>query len=252
MEKILIDGQFDYIFLLAAVASVADTITRPLITHEINQNANLFILETIRTKKLTPKKVLFSSSAAVYGNNPVLPKKENSPIDPLSPYAIDKYATERFVIDYGKLYNIATVCTRFFNVYGPKQNPKSPYSGVLSLIERAFKTDNTFTIFGDGQQSRDFVYIEDVIRALIMLATSTAEHDVFNVATGSAVPLMDVFSEFEQAFNKQIKINFADERKGDIKHSVASIDKLKGLGYKPQFDINTGIEKYLRWDEING
>ncbi|WP_054735995.1 NAD-dependent epimerase/dehydratase family protein, partial [Secundilactobacillus similis] len=169
MNQLLLDWQFDYIFLLAAVASVADTIERPLETHEINQNANIDILETIRVKELKVKKILFASSAAVYGNNPELPKRENSPIDPLSPYAIDKFATERFVIDYGILYKIPTVCTRFFNVYGPKQNPKSPYSGVLSLISEATKNGELFSVFGDGKQIRDFVYVEDVIQALQIL-----------------------------------------------------------------------------------
>ncbi len=114
MSELLKDWKFDYIFLLAAVASVADTIVRPAETHIINQDANLNVLETVRINKLDVKKILFSSSAAVYGNNPELPKKETSPIDPLSPYAVDKFATERFVIDYGRLYDIPTVATRFF------------------------------------------------------------------------------------------------------------------------------------------
>ncbi len=114
MDALLIDWKFDYIFLLAAVASVADTIERPLETHEINQNANVNILDAIRVNNLSIKKLLFASSAAVYGNDPELPKKESSHVDPLTPYAIDKFAMERFAIDYGILYNIPTVATRFF------------------------------------------------------------------------------------------------------------------------------------------
>ena len=169
MKDLLLKEQFDYIYLLAAIASVADSVARPYETHQINQEANIFILETIRQHKLPIKKVLFTSSAAVYGNNPELPKREDSTIDPLTPYAIDKFATERFVIDYGKLYNIPTVAVRFFNVYGPRQNPKSPYSGVLSLITQAAKHQAAFTIFGDGEQTRDFVFIKDVIQALCLL-----------------------------------------------------------------------------------
>ena len=169
MKELLVSKKPDYIYLLAAVASVADSVARPLETHEINQNANLFILETIRTNNLPVKKILFASSAAVYGDDPELPKQEISQIKPLTPYAIDKFATERFVVDYGQLYGLNTVCVRFFNVYGPKQNPKSPYSGVLSIISDAISQNKTFTLFGDGSQTRDFVFVGDVIQALLLL-----------------------------------------------------------------------------------
>ncbi|MGP4118054.1 NAD-dependent epimerase/dehydratase family protein [Levilactobacillus zymae] len=197
INELLVAWKFDYIYLLAAVASVADTIKRPRYTHEVNQNANLNILETVRVNKLAVKKIIFSSSAAVYGNNPVLPKSEKSAIDPLTPYAIDKYATERFVIDYGKLYGISTVATRFFNVYGPKQNPQSPYSGVLSLISKSIIENKVFNIYGDGQQTRDFIYIDDVIDALIILTThDSAVADVYNVATGEKNSLNTVINVF--------------------------------------------------------
>lgn len=182
MKDLLLEEQFDYIYLLAAIASVADSVARPYETHQINQEANIFILEIIRQHKLPIKKVLFTSSAAVYGNNPELPKREDSTIDPLTPYAIDKFATERFVIDYGKLYNIPTVAVRFFNVYGPRQNPKSPYSGVLSLITECFKNQQVFTLFGDGEQTRDFIFIQDVLLALhLIMSNSQAVHEVYNV-----------------------------------------------------------------------
>lgn len=208
MSNLLVEWNFDYIFLLAAVASVADTIERPMETHEVNQNANLNILETIRTKHLKIKKLHFASSAAVYGNNPELPKKETSPIEPLSPYAIDKYATERFVIDYGELYGIPTVVTRFFNVYGPKQNPKSPYSGVLSIITESLKNNRLFSMFGDGNQTRDFVFIKDVVRALIFLVSNDdAIFDVYNVATGHETSLNEVLVLLEKITDKKIVLN---------------------------------------------
>ncbi len=203
MADLLITNNFDYIYLLAAVASVADSIERPIETHAVNQNANLNILETIRKEKLTPKKIVFSSSAAVYGNGPELPKKETSSIDPMSPYAIDKFATERFMVDYGKLYGLPTVCTRFFNVYGPKQNPKSPYSGVLSIVSDCLVKNDVFTLFGDGSQTRDYVYIDDVVDALLILATtSDAKWDVYNVATGQSISLIDVIKAYEGASGK--------------------------------------------------
>lgn len=249
MSELLVKWKFDYIFLLAAVASVADTIERPWVTHEINQDANINILEVIRTEKLHPKKVHFASSAAVYGNNPELPKLEESVIDPLSPYAIDKYATERFVIDYGKLYDIPTVVTRFFNVYGPKQNPSSPYSGVLSLISHALKKNTQFSMFGDGEQTRDFVYVKDVINALqILMTTETAVHNVYNVATARPISLNEVIKNFEKIASTKLNVRYTDARVGDIKKSYANIDSIKRLGYTPMYDIEVGLKEY--WNSI--
>lgn len=247
MEGLLRREKFDYIYLLAAVASVADSVERPFETHQINQEANIFILDIIRKYKLTVKKILFSSSAAVYGSNPILPKAENSPIDPLTPYAIDKFATERFVIDYGRLYHIPTVAVRFFNVYGPRQNPKSPYSGVLSLISQSFKYHSVFTLFGDGKQTRDFVFVKDVIQALILLTKkSKVTNQVFNVGSGEHVTLLRVIAVYEEITNTKIKINFRSERVGDIKNSYANIDKLRAIGYVPQFTVDKGLQLYWK------
>lgn len=250
MRQLLVDWQFDYVILLAAVASVADTIERPLETHDVNQNANIFILDTIRTEHLKVKKILFASSAAVYGNNPELPKVETSPIDPLSPYAIDKFATERFVLDYGRLYDLPTTATRFFNVYGPKQNPQSPYSGVLSLIANAYKNRTTFTVFGKGDQTRDFVYVADVVNALILLMiTDDANGQVFNVATGVSTSLNDVINLFGEIARTDIIVNHATNRAGDIKHSIADVTNLRGLGYAPRYSLKQGLRNY--WESIN-
>ena len=139
MNRLLIENDFDLIFLLAAIASVADTIDRPFESHQVNQEANVRILETIRTNGLSPRRVIFASSAAVYGTLPDLPKTEVGPVQPATAYAIDKYASERFVLAYSTLYNIPAVAVRFFNVFGPRQNPASPYSGVLSIISSALK-----------------------------------------------------------------------------------------------------------------
>lgn len=248
MSNLLETWKFDYIFLLAAVASVADTIVRPAETHIINQDANLNILETIRTKKLPVKKILFSSSAAVYGNNPELPKKETSPIDPLSPYAVDKFATERFVIDYGRLYGIPSVATRFFNVYGPKQNPKSPYSGVLSIVLESLQNGEKFNLFGDGKQTRDFVFVEDVVQALLILAVDdSAAHDVFNVATGKETPLIDVINILVKLTGKDLKIVNMPSRDGDILNSFADVSKLRRLGFLPRYSLDVGLKRYYNF-----
>lgn len=246
MHDLLIKWNFDYIFLLAAVASVADSINRPLETHIVNQDANINIIDIVRTNDLHVKRILFASSAAVYGNNPILPKCENSSIiNPLSPYAIDKYATERFVISYGHLYNVPTVVTRFFNVYGPKQNPSSPYSGVLSLLSQAFKYNKTFTVFGDGEQQRDFIYVADVINALCLLVTKPQSlYNVYNVATETPMSLNKIIQIFQLITGKNINVRYANSRIGDIRYSYADIDKIKKLGFKPHFSIKEGLNKY--------
>lgn len=246
MSRLLVSEKFDYIVLLGAIASVADSVERPIETHSVNQEANINIYETIRRHKLRVKKVLFASSAAVYGDDPVLPKKETSNIVPLTPYAIDKFASERYAIIYGKLYGIPTVCTRFFNVYGPNQNPESPYSGVLSIIQNCLKNGKTFKLFGNGEQTRDFTYVDDVVDALLLLlSTSEAKWDVYNVATGKRTSLNSVIDSFEKATGKELDIVYAEKRKGDIKDSFADVTKLKGLGYMPKYDIESGLKKYL-------
>lgn len=247
MEKLLVSENFDYIVLLGAVASVADSVENPYATHLINQEANINIYEVVRRNKLKVRKILMASSAAVYGNNPELPKKETSSIEPLTPYAIDKFASERFAMIYGRLYNIPTVATRFFNVYGPKQNPNSPYSGVLSIIHNCLVNDKTFTVFGDGEQLRDFTYVDDVVRAVrLLLETEDVKWDVFNVGTGSTVTLNEVIKAFEKAMGKKLDVIYADKRKGDIKKSYADISKIRrAVSYKPKYDIISGLAEYI-------
>lgn len=249
MDKLLIEEQFDYIFLMAAIASVADTIERPLESHEVNQNANIHILETIRVNNLKIKRVIFPSSAAVYGNLPELPKREDGAVLPMTPYAIDKYASEKYVLAYSALYGIPTAVSRFFNVYGPRQNPKSPYSGVISILTSAMRDDKQFKIFGDGEQTRDFVFVNDVIQALLLLATSDdAIGNVYNVGTGSSISLNDTVKNYGEATNKTVNIEYLDERKGDIKYSSADITKLESLGYKAKYSVKAGLAEY--WTSI--
>lgn len=249
IKSLLIRHEFDYMYLLAAIASVADTVDHPYTTHYINQDANLFILETIRENNLHPKRILFSSSAAVYGDDKALPKKESSVIMPLSPYAIDKYSTERFVINYRNLYGLNTVATRFFNVYGPHQNPQSPYSGVLSIITDRLQTGNDFILYGDGEQTRDFIYVDDVVRALLILAKEkSAIGHVYNVATGVSTRLKDVVSILEKISGKRINITCSEARKGDIKFSSADVGRIKRIGYTSRVSIEDGLKEY--WNSL--
>ncbi|ATF41869.1 NAD-dependent epimerase/dehydratase family protein [Weissella paramesenteroides] len=249
MSYLLKKYNFNVIYLLAAIASVADTIKRPYESHQVNQEANLFIMETLRINKLFPERVLFSSSAATYGALPKLPKKEDGAVLPATPYAIDKYATERYILTYAHLYNIPTVAVRFFNVYGPRQNPKSPYSGVLSIVSHCLKQNVKFSLFGDGLQTRDFIYIKDVISALKLAETTDKMiGDVFNVATGSSHTLLDAIADLEMVSGKKLQIKKFEPRIGDIRDSKADISKLKSFGFRPKYTFSEGAKAY--WDSL--
>lgn len=250
MKSILKCNQFDYIYHLAAVASVADSVERPYETHQVNFESVLLLLELCRKYQSNLKRIVFSSSAAVYGDEPTLPKKEESVIRPLTPYAIDKFAAEQYVLDYYHLYGLPTSAVRFFNVYGPNQNPSSPYSGVISILVNCYekiiaKENVKFTLFGDGNQSRDFVYIEDVIQALLLVSEQDeALGKQFNVGTGVASSLNELITVIDQLLGINLEVEYQDEREGDIKYSIANIDRLKSLGYNPKFPLLSGMKKY--------
>ncbi|MGX7030460.1 NAD-dependent epimerase/dehydratase family protein [Vagococcus zengguangii] len=257
MKGLISSNKFDYIFHLAAVASVADSVERPVETHEVNYSSALNLLELVRVYQPTINRIVFASSAAVYGDDPVLPKTENSIINPLTPYAVDKYAAERTLLNAEKLFGIKTSATRFFNVYGPNQNPSSPYSGVISiLLDRVIKTKNgekvMFTLFGDGEQTRDFVFVEDVLDALLLVAESEETiGEVYNVGTAINTNLNTVISTLNEILNVKLDVIYQEARKGDIKDSYASIDKLKQLGYEPKFNIKQGLEKLVAHEMKN-
>ncbi len=251
MRKILAENTFDYIFHLAAIASVADSVERPVETHQVNFESVLMLLELVRKYQKNLKRLVFSSSAAVYGDEPTLPKQEESVIRPLTPYAVDKFAAEQYVLNYNHLYGLPTSAVRFFNVYGPNQNPESPYSGVISILVSQYKSliekgNANFKIFGDGSQSRDFVYVDDVINALLLVAThESAIGEHFNVGTGNPVTLNELISVINEMLGRQLPIKREAERLGDIRVSIADISKIQSIGYKPVQDINSGVRKYL-------
>lgn len=244
----LLDENFDFIYFLAAIASVADSVANPYSTHKINQEAVVDTLEYLRLNNLKPKRFLFTSSAAVYGNYPELPKKEDGRVQPLTPYAVDKYAAERFTLDYGDLYGLSTVAVRFFNVFGPRQNPDSPYSGVLSIVTKCLLEDKEFTLFGDGQQTRDFVYVKDIVNALIFISENPASHGVYNIGYGHQNSLLSVIRRYEKIAGRQLKLTFADPRSGDIAESLADVQKLTQLGFEAKWGLENGLQEY--WDYV--
>ena len=255
MTEIFEKYEFDYIFHLAAVASVADSVERPVETHIVNFDSVLTLLELSKEQKRL-KRFVFASSAAVYGDEPTLPKEEESVIRPLTPYAIDKFAAEKYVVNYYNLYKVPTSAVRFFNVYGPNQNPNSPYSGVISIMferyKNAMKADGSvFNIFGNGEQSRDFVFIEDVIQALNLVATSEESlGQVYNVGTNNSVSLNELIDVLNELFKLELSVEYKDERSGDIKHSLANIEKLKSIGYTPNYTIKSGLKKYVDYEKV--
>lgn len=248
MHHLLREYKFDYIFFLAAVASVADSVERPLETHAVNQEAVLDTLEFIHHNNLPLKRFLFTSSAAVYGNLPDMPKSETTRCQPLTPYAVDKYAAERFTIDYEGLYGVPTVAVRFFNVFGPNQNPDSPYSGVLSIITDKLKNNEVFNLYGDGSQTRDFIYVADVVKALRLVVTKTPKATVYNVAQGGETSLLDLIRMYEKVSGKKLKINKMPARKGDITKSIADISKIKSIGFKPDWPLERGLKAYWEYE----
>lgn len=251
METLLKQNQFAYIYHLAAVASVADSVARPVETHQVNFESVLSLLELVRQTQKNLKRLVFTSSAAVYGDELTLPKAEESIIRPLTPYAVDKFAAERYVLNYAHLYNVPTSAVRFFNVYGPKQNPNSPYSGVISILVDRYQRikageEVTFTLFGDGEQSRDFVFIKDVLQALHLVGTAKESiGEVYNVGTGKATTLNQLIQAMDEVLAMKLPVNYEPARSGDIKDSLANIKKIRNLGYKPNYSIIEGIREYL-------
>lgn len=258
MEQILLRYQFDYIFHLAAVASVADSLVRPLETHEVNANSTIHLLELAKKNQKNIKRIVFASSAAIYGDLPQLPKREDSAIKPLTPYAIDKYASESYLLNYGALCGIPASAIRLFNVFGPRQNPSSPYSGVISILMECYKKllrgeKTCFTCFGDGKQTRDFIFIDDVIQAILLIAQSPeAIGSFYNIGYGDATSLNEIISIMNDITNQNLVMVYEDERDGDIKYSYCSNEKLKKLGFEPKNTVYTGMEKYITFELGDG
>lgn len=252
IQELIMKEQFDIVIHLAAVVSVVETISNPIRSQAVNIDSTLNILEANRQYNKNLKKFIFASSAAVYGNTDSLPKQIETFIDPESPYAIEKYAGEQYTKLYNKLYKMPTTALRFFNIYGPRQDPSSPYSGVISIMHKKFHNDEVFTFFGDGEQTRDFVYVKDLVQAVsIVIDREEANGEIFNLGTGKQLSLLQMFDEFKKIYDKTIDYRFTDVRSGDIKHSYAQIDGLKTLGYTPKFSVEEGLGAYIKHTKHN-
>ncbi|WP_432723325.1 NAD-dependent epimerase/dehydratase family protein [Staphylococcus equorum] len=252
VQDLIKKEQFDIVIHLAAVVSVVETINNPIHSQKVNIDGTLNILEANRQYNENLKKFIFASSAAVYGNTKGLPKKVETFIDPESPYAIEKYAGEQYTKLYNKLYGLPTTALRFFNIYGPRQDPSSPYSGVLSIMHSKFQKDEAFKFFGDGEQTRDFVYVKDLVQAVsIVINSDNANGGIYNLGTSKPLSLLEMFDEFKKLYSKTIDYSFTEARSGDIKHSYAEIDDLKALGYTPKYSVEEGLKEYINYTDNN-
>lgn len=237
----------DGIFHEAALVSVFESVEKPEANHEINITGTMNVLLAARENKV--KRVLVASSAAIYGNDPALPKKEDMLPVPESPYALAKICDEYYLTVFHKLYGIETVSLRYFNVYGPRQDPSSMYSGVISKFNDVLAKGDQPMIFGDGLQSRDFVFVKDVARAnlLAMRSEMVGKGEVFNIATGRRVDLLELLSALGEVYGVRPEPVFKEERKGDVKHSLADVSKAKEvLGYEPKFTLVEGLRALAR------
>lgn len=238
----------DYVFHEAAVASVPKSVEDPLGTNDINLNGTLQVLEASRQAGV--KRLMYAASSAAYGNAPEQPKTETMLPDPVSAYAVQKVAGEHYLTSYARTYGLETVSLRYFNIFGPRQDPTSQYSGVLARFISLMMRGETPTIFGDGLTSRDFTYIDNVVSANLLAAKAPAfiSGRVFNVATGRRVTLLDAFEAIKNITGYTGGIHFQPERNGDVKHSLADISlSRRMLGYEVVADLHYGLEKTIDW-----
>ncbi|MCL6098609.1 MAG: SDR family oxidoreductase [Bacteroidetes bacterium] len=231
----------------AALPSVPRSIIDPIKSNEVNVGGTLNVLNAAKENGV--KRVVFASSSSVYGDTPELPKHEGMMLNPMSPYAVSKLTGEKYCNVFSKIYGLETTALRYFNVFGPKQDPSSQYSAVIPKFIRAILNDEQPTIYGDGEQSRDFTYIANVVDANILAATKEHESGLaMNCACHDQITLNQLVDELNKLLGKQIKPKYVDPRPGDIKHSFAAIEKIKlTLGFSPSVSFEDGLRKTIEW-----
>jgi nucleoside-diphosphate-sugar epimerase len=239
----------DYLFHEAAIPSVPKSVLDPLGSNRANVDATVHVLIAARDAKVN--RVVYAASSSAYGDTPTLPKHEAMPPNPISPYAVAKLASEYYMTSFYRCYGLETVCLRYFNIFGPRQDPSSPYSGVLAKFITQMLHGEQPTILGDGKQSRDFTYIDNVISANLLAAkapASQAAGQVFNVATGNRIDLNETFQTLKKIIGFKAEVNYGPERAGDVKHSLADLSRTeKHLGYKPLVNFEEGLRRTVDW-----
>jgi UDP-glucose 4-epimerase len=239
----------DYVLHQAAIPSVPKSVLDPIGSNRANIDGTVNVLVAARDAKV--KRVVYAASSSAYGDTPTLPKHEAMMPDPISPYAVAKLASERYMISFYRCYGLETVSLRYFNIFGPRQDPSSPYSGVLAKFITQMLRDQQPTMFGDGEQSRDFTYIDNAVEANLLACKAPAAQaagKVFNVATGRRVTLNETFTLLQQLTSYSGSAIYAAERGGDIKHSLADISAAEQhLAYKPKVNFEEGLRKTVDW-----
>jgi UDP-glucose 4-epimerase len=242
LEQIFEDA--DYVFHMAAVTSVPQSVEDPIRSNEVNITGILKVLEAARNCDV--KKLIFSSSSAVYGETEQLPIAESNPINPLSPYAVTKATGELYCNVYSEIYGLPTISLRYFNVFGPRQDPESQYAAVIPIfIDKLLKNESP-VIYGDGEQTRDFVSVKDIVDANI-LASQSKETGVYNIGLGKSTTINQLFEIIKNSMGVYIEAVYEAERSGEIKHSVADISKSKSIGYSPLNNFKDELIETVNW-----
>jgi UDP-glucose 4-epimerase len=243
--------QADYVIHLAARTSVPRSVKDPIDTNRINVDGTLNVLVAARDNKV--KRVVFAASSSAYGDTPTLPKSEDMQPVPISPYGVSKYVGELYAQTFGRCYGLENVCLRYFNIFGPRQDPDSPYSGVLSRFATAFLESTPPVVYGDGEQTRDFTYVENAVMANILACESAgASGKTFNVGTGHRVSLNQVLQMLQKIAGKTLEVNYEAPREGDIRDSLADIRLAQQtLGYEPQVLFEEGLQRTYAWYQAN-
>ncbi len=239
----------DYVLHQAAIPSVPKSVVDPLGSNRANVDGTVNVLVAARDAKV--KRVVYAASSSAYGDTPTLPKREDMNPNPISPYAVAKLASELYMVSFFRCYGLETVCLRYFNIFGPRQDPSSPYSGVLAKFSMQMLRGEQPTIFGDGETSRDFTYIDNAVSANLLACSAPAAEcagRVFNCATGRRVTLNQTFEALQQLTAFQGAVQYAPERSGDIKHSLADITLAqKHLKYKVLVNFEDGLRRTVEW-----
>lgn len=239
----------DCVFHQAAIPSVPKSVLDPVGSNRANVDGTVNLLVGARDAKV--RRVMYAASSSAYGDTPTLPKHEEMTPNPISPYAVAKLASEHYMISFYRCYGLETVSLRYFNIFGPRQDPTSPYSGVLAKFITQMLRGEQPTIFGDGGQSRDFTYIDNAVSANLLAAHAPAAHvagRVFNVATGTRVDLNQTFEALKKLTGYMGEIKRGPEREGDIKHSLADISRAEtAFGYQPSVNFEEGLRRTVEW-----
>ena len=237
----------DYVLHQAAIPSVPRSVKDPVTSHRANVDATLNVLVAARDARV--KRLVFAGSSSAYGNTPTLPKREDMPNNPLSPYALQKVVGEQYLQMFTRLYGVETVSIRYFNVFGPRQDPASPYSGVISVFATALLENRSPMIYGNGEQTRDFTYVANVVDGVLRACEAPAvSGEVINVATGGRVSLNQLFRTMRDLVGGTVEPAYGEVRSGDVKDSQADISKAhRLLSYQPKVSFEDGLKRTIEW-----